>query len=115
MDKPQVLFEKHYSHLEGLQDEQCTRYMLTSVSGREGRVFGISVHEQCGDAEWQETVEPFSTSESFVRDVVAFLYERAVSATSVREVLKDILQSKVEAYAEQPNQTGDCRGQPGNV
>lgn len=91
MDKPQVLFEKHYSHLEGLQDEQRTRYMLTSVSERDGRVFGIGVHEQSGDAERLENVEKISASESFVRDVATFLYEQAVSATTVREVLEDIL------------------------
>ena len=89
MKKKEIVFEKQFSALEGLQEERLTRYIITTNPGAESILYGIELEESDRWGVRRAAMEPLSDSREQVALLITFLYERAVGLTSFRDVLSD--------------------------
>lgn len=85
------LFQKHFSRLDDIQEEQDIAYYLVSPEKGMEEGYGITLQAKCGAFESTETVEDVSEEKQLVENIIAFLYENAVTVDTLKDVTEDLV------------------------
>ncbi len=94
METVSIVYEKHFSQLDRLQQGRCVRYFLVCrEDGGEPR-YGIRVEEMANDYMMSEDWFEITLSCGQVRDLLTFLYENSVSAGCCQAVIADLLETE---------------------
>lgn len=85
------LFQKHFSRLDGIQEEQDIAYYLVSPEKGTEEGYGVTLQAKCGAFESTETVDNISAEKQLAENIIAFLYENAVTVDTLKDVTEDLV------------------------